>query len=664
MNTVNIFSPFRIGEHQLKNRLVALPVYTGYAYPDGRVSPELIEHYGQLGRSGVTMVVVANAAVSPDGVTSTHALRVDRDEFTSGLSRLAEAIKKQGALACLQLNHAGRFAKTDRPLLPCPLDSNNLAFNVTALKDFMNFFPLEKRFALTRYFLKQANSWRRPMSPEDRQRIIVSFANAAERAYRAGFDMIELHGANGYLLCQFLSPFTNGIHTDWGGTFHKRIKFPLMVVKEIRQRLPIHFPIGFRLLVREGVPGGIELPEALAFAKILEQEGIAYLSAAAGSYYSIFSPETLKKMASPGYLQKETAQLTVKVNVPVIISGRVIRPSLANEIIQRGVADLIGLGRSLRVDIKWVAKAAAGKNNVKTCINCYGCVKRVILEQGFSCPRWPKLIQQRTDLNHKLISRNTKRLWVIANRTDMQLFTAALPLLLPHGQPKQFPGCPTILFLKSGTRDELMENDRHRFLEWSKKATHCAGLFDEQLRQTVRVVKDSRDAEVLNEIKQGRYGAIFLCRDQRQRWRQRLLYKLRQKVVVLIGSNVHRTKILVPVDFSPATLLVLVFLHKSYMELSGSEITFLHVLDDRERPVGKLWKEFIKIAGFNKELPLELLASTGNVVSDLLKSIEAGNYGTVIMGKRGLSGIKRWLLGSISAGVVRGLRDQTIFLVD
>jgi 2,4-dienoyl-CoA reductase (NADPH2) len=610
------------------------------------------------------MVVVANAAVSSDGVTSSHTLRVDQDEFISGLSRLAQAIKKQGALACLQLNHAGRFAKTDRPLLPCPLDSNNLAFNVTALKDFMNFFPLEKRFALTRYFLKQAGSWRRPMSAEDRQRIIVSFANAAERTYQAGFDMIELHGANGYLLCQFLSPFTNGIQTDWGGAFRNRIKFPLMAVKEIRQRLPIHFPVGFRLVIREGVPGGIELPEALAFAEILEQEGIAYLSAAAGSYYSIFSQETLKKMAASGYLQKETARLTAQANVPTIISGRIIKPSLANEIIQRGVADCIGLGRPLRVDIQWVAKAAAGKDNVKTCINCYGCVKRVILEQGFSCPRWPRLMQQRTDLNHKLINRNTRRLWVIANRTDMQLFMAALPLLLPQGQHEQFPGCPTIFFLESDTRDELPENDRHRFLEWSKEAARCAGFFDEQLQQTVRVVKDSRDAEVLNEIKQGRYGTIFLCRDQRQRWRQRLLYKVRQKVVVLIGTNVHRTKILVPVDFSPATLLVLTFVHKSYEGLFGINITFLHVLDDPERPVKKLWKEFTKIAGFDRELPLQVLASEADVASDLLKSIEGGNYGTVIMGKRGVSGIKRWLLGSISAGVARGLTDQTIFLVD
>ena len=129
----NIFSPLRLGSQQLKNRLVALPVYTGYAYPDARVSPQLIEHYTKLAQSGVAMVVVANAAVASDGDISTYNLRVDRDDHIPGLARLAKAIKQQGAIACLQLNHAGRFAKTEQPLLPSPTDSSNLAFNIEAL---------------------------------------------------------------------------------------------------------------------------------------------------------------------------------------------------------------------------------------------------------------------------------------------------------------------------------------------------------------------------------------------------------------------------------------------------------------------------------------------------------------------------------------------------
>ncbi len=103
-----IFTPFKIGSRTLKNRLVALPVFTGYAQPNGKVSPLLVEHYTRLARSGVAMVVVANAAVSPDGVSSIYNLRVDRDDFIPGLARMAQTIKRGGALACLQLNHAGR----------------------------------------------------------------------------------------------------------------------------------------------------------------------------------------------------------------------------------------------------------------------------------------------------------------------------------------------------------------------------------------------------------------------------------------------------------------------------------------------------------------------------------------------------------------------------
>lgn len=160
----HLFTPYPLGPCRLKNRLIALPVFTGYAFPDGRVSPQMIEHCARLSGSGVAMVVVANAAVADEGATSTYSLRADKDNYLRGLIRLAAVIHENGALACLQLNHGGRFARTRQPLLPSSIDGGNLAFNVAAPKDFMNFFPLEKRFGLTRSFLKSINTWRREMS--------------------------------------------------------------------------------------------------------------------------------------------------------------------------------------------------------------------------------------------------------------------------------------------------------------------------------------------------------------------------------------------------------------------------------------------------------------------------------------------------------------------
>jgi 2,4-dienoyl-CoA reductase (NADPH2) len=269
----SIFSPLNVGGHLFKNRLVGLPIYTGYAHPDGRVSNLLIEHYTQLANSGVAMVVVANVAVSQNGIVSDFNLRIDRDDYIPGLARLAEAIKLNGTVACLQLNHAGRFAKTEKPLLPYAMNPSNLAFNIASLKDFMNFFPLERRFDLTRRFLKLAGTWTRAMTAEERESTIAEFGLAASRACEAGFDMVEIHGAGGYLLCQFLSSFTNSLGPDRRMDLAQRTVFPLAVLREIKRRLPDKFPIGYRLITREWVPEGVDLSEAISFARRLESDG-------------------------------------------------------------------------------------------------------------------------------------------------------------------------------------------------------------------------------------------------------------------------------------------------------------------------------------------------------------------------------------------------------
>ena len=659
-----LFSPFRIGPYELKNRLVALPVYTGYALPDGRISPQLIAHYTRLAESGVSMVVVANAAVAADGITSTYNIRVDKDDYISGLSRLARVIKKDGALACLQLNHAGRFAKTAQPLLPAASDSNNLAFNVNALKDFMNFFPLEKRFGLTRYFLKQVNTWRQPMSDQRREKIITQFGDAADRAFQAGFDMIELHGANGYLLCQFLSAFTNKLPSEFGGDFQKRIRFPLAVLREVKSILPAGFPIGFRLILREWVPNGIDLKESLAFAHILEKEGIAYLSGAAGTFNSIFSEETRHKMAAPAYLREDMARLTETVSVPTIISGRITRPSLANALILENVAALIGLGRPIRADFNWVQKAAHPEQKITACIDCNWCLKRVVLEQGFNCRRWPKTEQQRVDLDHRLLKRNYKGLWVVADRRDIDLLKTTLPQFLPDSKILPTPLSPTILFLRDNHPDAPSASERLDFLKWGRNLLDRLGFGDCILRHLVREVNGAGDKYVRSVITEGNYGVVIIGRNRSQAWRERLLYSERRKVIALIGASLHQANILVPVDLSDQTLLILMYLKQSYLGKQGARFNFIHVCSGAEAAAKRRWSELKQILTIPGDYPLDLISAGGDVPTALLDVIQSGKYGTVIMGKRGLSGIKRLVLGSVSAGVLRGLTDQTLFLVD
>ena len=177
-----LFSQAKIKGLKLKNRLVALPVFTGYALPDGRVSSLMIEHYRRLARSGASMVVVPNVAIAENGRTSDRSLLIDRDEQIDELRRLAGVIKENKAVACLQLNHAGRYAVTDRPMLPSAMDATEIARNISVLKSFMESFPFVKRFGLTAHVANMTAGWTREMTNGDIQQTIAMFGEAAQSA--------------------------------------------------------------------------------------------------------------------------------------------------------------------------------------------------------------------------------------------------------------------------------------------------------------------------------------------------------------------------------------------------------------------------------------------------------------------------------------------------
>jgi 2,4-dienoyl-CoA reductase (NADPH2) len=665
MKPITIDSPLRVGNRRLKNRLIALPVFSGYAYPDGRVSPPLIGHYRRLAAAGAAMVVVANVAVSPDGVTSRHNLRIDRDDYIPGLQRLAAAIQSSGAQACLQLNHAGRFAKTERPQLASPVNATNLAYNIAAMKNFMHAFPLEKRFGLTQFFLKQFNSWRRGMSSAEIRTAIENFRSAARRALAAGFDMIELHGANGYLLCEFLSPAANRRPTGYGGSFANRTIFPLAVVRAVRGALPADFPLGYRLLLEEWVPGGIELEDAVAFARRLETEGIGYLSAAAGTFNSIFSAEATRRMRQPAYLREASSCLTRSVGVPTVIAGRVTHPKLAAELLQAGAADLIGLGRALRVDPGWIAKASRPGDPVRVCINCNSCLKRVVLEQGFNCRRWPTIRQLRTDLELKLLSRDYRVLWVIADRSDMVRFSNALPLLLAAGTwgPRRQPG-PTLLFMAAKDRGADLRSERQALIAKVREQLAAAGGDPRTVRSLTRSVAGRRDRCVRRAVQTGPYGQVIIGGRPAEPWRARLLYSEGRKVVGLVGTHPRPHHVAVCLDLSATSLLLLNLLRQHLHNPSDLKLHLIHALTGSPRSAAHRWRQYRRIVGLTADIELRIIPARGDVAAALLAAATACGCGSILMGQRGLSGIKRLLLGSVSRTVLQNIDDRTLLLVD
>jgi len=354
-----LFTPCTISTVTLRSRLTMAPLYLGYAGEGGTVTKLLLEHYRLMARSGVALVVVENSTINyGSGRGSSRTLRADTDDYLEGLAELAATIQAEGALASLQINHAGRFAAVEKPWAPSPVETFGRV-------------P-------------------RALSKEEIRGIVSEFAEAALRAKRAGFDMVELHGGTGYLLAQFVSPRTNRREDDYGGPLEHRQRFPLEVVAAVKEAVGV-FPVGYRFLADEWLPDGLNLEESCRFAETLAAAGVAYLSVMGGTYESFFLPHILERSKSPGYMVDLAAAVKRAVGTPVIAAGRIATGHLAQRVIVEGGADLIGLARVLWADPEWPEKVREGREvEIIHCDpECDTCMQLVMKGKPPFCVRWP-----------------------------------------------------------------------------------------------------------------------------------------------------------------------------------------------------------------------------------------------------------------------------------
>jgi 2,4-dienoyl-CoA reductase (NADPH2) len=357
----NLFSKMTIKGLTLKNRLTMAPLYLGYAGEGGAVTDMLLDHYRLMAQSGVAMVVVENSTVDyPQGSGSTRTLRADTDDNLDGLKQLAATIQQEGALACLQINHAGRFAgAAQEPLAPSAVET---------------FGRLPK-----------------PLDQDAIKRIIDKFAQAAVFSKTAGFDMVELHGGTGYLLAQFLSPRTNQRTDDYGGGLENRRRFALEVVAKVQEAVG-DYPVGYRFLADEWLPDGLHLNESKRFAESPASAGIAYISVMGGTYESFFLPEIVEKSKQQGYMLDLAAAVKSVVDVPVISAGRFATGDFADRAIAEGKTDLIGLARVLWADPDWPRKVLDKREaDILHCDPECGdaCIQMVMKNRPAFCVQWP-----------------------------------------------------------------------------------------------------------------------------------------------------------------------------------------------------------------------------------------------------------------------------------
>ncbi|WP_406677799.1 FAD-dependent oxidoreductase [Neomoorella carbonis] len=355
-----LISPTKIGNLQLKNRMVMPPMETNYAYSDGSVTDRLVTYHEERARGGVGLIIVEASYVHITGKGFKNGLGIYSDRLIPGLRRLVEAVHAHGAKIAIQLFHGGRQAHseyTGQPLLaPSPIPDPTVGE-----------IPKE-------------------LSRDEINMLVKAFAEAARRAKTAGFDAIEIHGAHGYLLDEFLSPFSNKRTDEYGGSLENRMRFPLEVVRAVRQAVGPEFPIIYRMSADEKVPGGLTLDETKVVARRLEQEGVNALHVSAGVYAS--AQWVIQPMYLPRGCLVDLAQgIKSVVKIPVIAVGRINDPEVAEDILKAGKADLISFGRELITDPEMPKKVIEGRlDEIRHCIACcQACIDELFRDHAIGC---------------------------------------------------------------------------------------------------------------------------------------------------------------------------------------------------------------------------------------------------------------------------------------
>jgi 2,4-dienoyl-CoA reductase-like NADH-dependent reductase (Old Yellow Enzyme family)/thioredoxin reductase len=355
----DLFAPFTIKTIELKNRIVMPALASFMIGEDGSISDATVEHYRRRAAGGPAMVITEACAVSPEGVVSTHQARIYDDRFIEGLSKLAAALKAEGSVPAIQIHHGGRQTSIKvikrKPLAPSPLPCPAIRGDVE------------------------------PLSIDGIQQLVKKFGDAAERAYQAGFELIEIHGAHGYLINQFLSGFSNIREDEYGGTVAARTRFAKEIVQEVRRRLGSKFPLSFKISAEEYVDGGLTTPESIEILKILVDAGIDIVQVSAGNDVTpewICQPMFMEK----GCLVPSAAQFKQALDIPVMAVGRINDPQMANDIIARAKADLVCMGRGLLADPEMPLKAQQGRlDEIRTCIACNTCMESIFKRGRIEC---------------------------------------------------------------------------------------------------------------------------------------------------------------------------------------------------------------------------------------------------------------------------------------
>lgn len=387
-----LFSPARVGRLELPNRIVFAATSSELADKDGFVGPDVAEYYAERARGGTGLIVVEATYVEVEGKRLHHNAMLHDDKFIPGMRLIADAVHEAGGKLVLQLNHGGRESIPEisgsAPLAPSPVPSQ-----FTAVGDPV--MPKELTVA-------------------EIQRIIRRFVEASVRTREAGYDGVELHGAHGYLISQFLSPEANRREDEYGGDTRRRARFYIELVEAIKRELGQDFPVICRMNGSDYTNGGLEIDEAVKIAVMLEQAGADSISVSGGIHssrpYRIVPGMSVER----GCYVPFSEAMMQRLRVPVMTVGRINTPEYAEEILEKKQADFICLSRPLLADPHFPVKAQAGKvAEIAPCIACNECLAIIHRAKGIACTVNP-IVSRELELKAVLAKKTTpKRVAVV-----------------------------------------------------------------------------------------------------------------------------------------------------------------------------------------------------------------------------------------------------------
>lgn len=363
----HLFTPMKIGSLEIPNRTVVPAMVTNYCNSDGTATERYIAYHEEKAKGCWGLIITEDYAIEPRGRGFSCVAGLWNDAQIDGHAELPRRIHQSGSKIFAQIYHAGRQTsqrvigtKSVAPSpIPCPTN------------------PLEIPHELTVAGI---------------QEIVEQFGDTALRAKKAGFDGVEVHGAHGYLIAQFMSPYSNKRTDQYGGSLTNRVRFPLEVVANIRAKVGPDFPICFRISGDEFVTGGRTILDTKAIAVLLEEAGVDVLHVTGGVYASV--DQFIPSAGMPhGNLVPFAAEVKKVVGIPVITVSRINDPLLAESVISSGSADFVGMARASLADPALPKKAAEGRfEDINPCIGCLqGCINLLFEDQPIQCMVNPAL---------------------------------------------------------------------------------------------------------------------------------------------------------------------------------------------------------------------------------------------------------------------------------